>query len=176
MVAILNLSPTFQIVQEERRVFELEVEMRVESGNTGFVAELWGTIPNIVTAYLISPSGERSPVISIRQGSRYQLTFPFEQTVVDVEYQLFLRDGRSQLLFLKFDHPAQGIWKIGVQSLGRADGEFHIWLPVLLSLLLQFVCLCIPEVLYQQLPFYLPMLLVPAVNTVVCLILLETRV
>lgn len=107
-----------------------EVEMRVESGNTGFVAELWGTIPNIVTAYLISPSGERSPVISIRQGSRYQLTFPFEQTVVDVEYQLFLRDGRSQLLFLKFDHPAQGIWKIGVQSLGRADGEFHIWLPV----------------------------------------------
>ena len=33
MVAILNLSPTFQIVQEERRVFELEVEMRVE--------ELW---------------------------------------------------------------------------------------------------------------------------------------
>ena len=37
---------------------------------------------------------------------------------------------RSQLLFLKFDHPAQGIWKIGVQSLGRADGEFHIWLPV----------------------------------------------
>ena len=47
-----------------------EVEMRVESGNTGFVAELWGTIPNIVTAYLISPSGERSPVISIRQIGR----------------------------------------------------------------------------------------------------------
>ena len=36
-----------------------EVEMRVESGNTGFVAELWGTIPNIVTAYLISQSGEK---------------------------------------------------------------------------------------------------------------------
>ena len=107
-----------------------EVEMRVESGNTGFVAELWGTIPNVVTAYLVSPSGERSPVISIRQGSRYQLTFPFEQTTVDVEYRLFLRDGRSQLIFLKFDRPAQGIWKIGVQSLERADGEFHIWLPV----------------------------------------------
>ena len=107
-----------------------EVEMRVESGNTGFVAELWGTIPNVVTAYLVSPSGERSPVISIRQGSRYQLTFPFEQTTVDVEYRLFLRDGKSQLIFLKFDRPAQGIWKIGVQSLERADGEFHIWLPV----------------------------------------------
>ena len=86
-----------------------EVEMRVESGNTGFVAELWGTIPNVVTAYLVSPSGERSPVISIRQGSRYQLTFPFEQTIVDVEYRLFLRDGRSQLIFLKFDRPAQGV-------------------------------------------------------------------
>ena len=107
-----------------------EAEIRVENGNTGFVAELWSTIPNIVTAYLVSPSGERSPVISIRQGNRYQLTFPFEQTTVEVEYRLFLRDGRAQLIFLKFDRPVQGIWKIGVQALQRADGEYHIWLPV----------------------------------------------
>lgn len=60
----------------------------------------------------------------------------------------------------------------GILLFSTINESFHIWLPVLLSLLLQFVCLCIPEVLYQQLPFYLPMLLVPAVNTVVCLILL----
>ena len=50
----------------------------------------------------------------------------------------------------------------GILLFSTINESFHIWLPVLLSLLLQFVCLCIPEVLYQQLPFYLPMLLVPA--------------
>ena len=60
----------------------------------------------------------------------------------------------------------------GILLFSTIDESFRIWIPMLLSLLIQFVCLCIPEVLYQQLPFYMPMLLVPAVNTVVCLILL----
>lgn len=61
---------------------------------------------------------------------------------------------------------------VGILLFSTIDESFLIWLPMLLSLLIQFVLLCIPEVLYQQLPFYLSMLLVPAVNTVVCLILL----
>lgn len=60
----------------------------------------------------------------------------------------------------------------GILLFSTIDESFRIGLPVWLSLLIQFVCLCIPEVLYQQPPLYLPMLLVPAVNTVVCLILL----
>ena len=83
-----------------------------------------------MTAYLISPSGERSPVISIRQGIAISLHFHLSRRLWMWNTGCFLRNGKIQLLFLKFDHPAQGIWKIGVQSLGRADGEFHIWLPV----------------------------------------------
>ncbi len=107
-----------------------EVEIRVERGGTSFAAELWTTLPNVVTAYIVSPSGERSPSISIRQGSRFRFIFPFDQTKVEIEYRLFGLNNDSQLLFFRFDKPSQGIWRIGVEPVRVSDGEFHIWLPV----------------------------------------------
>ena len=107
-----------------------EVEVRVEKGSTGFVAELWTHLPNIMTAYLISPSGEKSPGISIRQGSRYTLTFPFDNTQVEVEYRLLTDNNDSQLIFFRFRNPAEGIWRIGVQPLHILDGIFHLWISM----------------------------------------------
>lgn len=108
----------------------VNAELRVENGNTGFTAELWTTLPNIVTAYLVSPSGERSPSISIRQGNEFSFTFPFEQTRVDVKYQLLMNNNDSQRLFFRFTNPAEGIWRLEVEALEISDGEFHIWLPL----------------------------------------------
>ena len=88
------------------------------------------TLPNIVTAYLVSPSGEKSPTISLRQGSRYQFEFPFDGTRTEVEYRLLIENDSSQLIFFRFRSPAEGIWKIGVEALGVSEGEFHIWLPL----------------------------------------------
>ncbi len=107
-----------------------EVQLRVEEGTTGFAAELWTSIPNIVTVYVTSPSGERSQTISLRQGSRYTLDFFLDGTQVDVEYRLQIDTGNSQLIFFRFTGVAPGIWTIGVQSLYLSDGEFHIWLPM----------------------------------------------
>lgn len=107
-----------------------EVEIRVEEGGTGFVAELWTTFPNIMTAYLVSPTGEKTPSISIRQGSRYTLTFSFDRTTVEVEYRLLMDNNDSQLLFFRFEGASAGIWKIGVEPLRVCDGVFHIWLPM----------------------------------------------
>ena len=107
-----------------------EVEIRVEEAGTRFVAELWTTLPNIVTAYLVSPSGERSPSISIRQASRYSLTFPFDNTTVEVEYRLLMDNNDSQLVFFRFLSAAAGIWRIGVEPLRVVDGAFHIWMSM----------------------------------------------
>lgn len=107
-----------------------EVELRVEEGNTGFAAELWTTLPNVVTVYLVSPSGEKSPSISVRQASRYSLKFPFDQTTVEVEYRLLMYNNDSQLLFFRFKGTASGIWRIGVEPLRVAGAAFHIWLSM----------------------------------------------
>ena len=108
-----------------------EVEIRVEEeGGRGFVAEFWATLPNIVTAYLISPTGERSPEISVRQGERYTFTFAFDQTKVDIEYRLLLNNNNSFLIFMRFLEPSQGIWRLGVVPQQIGDGEFHIWISM----------------------------------------------
>ena len=104
-----------------------EVEIRVEKGGTDFVAELWTTLPNIMTVYLVSPTGGRSPAISLRQGTRSELTFAFDRTTVEVEYRLLLENNDSQLIFFRFTGASEGIWKIGVLPLRIADGDFHIW-------------------------------------------------
>lgn len=108
-----------------------EVEIRVEEeSERGFVAEVWATLPNIVTAYLVSPTGERSPEISVRQGERYTFTFAFDRTVVDIEYRLLLNNNNSFLIFLRFSNPSKGIWRLGVIPQQIGDGEFHVWLSM----------------------------------------------
>ena len=108
-----------------------EVEIRVEEGNTkGFVAEIWTSIPNIFTAYLVTPSGEKSPEISIRQGEVYRFQFAFDNTTVDIEYRLLLNNSNSLLVFLRFLNPTAGVWKIGLSPVQTGDGEFHIWLSM----------------------------------------------
>lgn len=107
-----------------------EVEIRVGEGLGGFVAELWTDIPNLMTVSLISPSGETIPRIPIRQGSNAVFRFVFEETEVVVDYRLLVERNDSQLIFFRFKKPSPGIWKIIVQPVQLAGGEFHIWLPM----------------------------------------------
>lgn len=108
-----------------------EIEIRVEEGGgRGFVAEIWTEVPNIITAYLVSPTGERSPQISIRQGDTYEFTFAFDNTSVQIEYRLLLNNSNSLLVFMRFSEPSAGIWKLEVSPLQIGDGEFHVWLSM----------------------------------------------
>lgn len=105
-------------------------EIRVDEGVGGFAAEVWARLPDVVTLSMVSPSGERTRPISLRQGQKYHLVFTFDGTEVSIEYRLLLENDDSQLIFLRFDSPAQGIWKLELMPLQKAAGEVHIWLPV----------------------------------------------
>src|SRR5699024_6650738 len=68
--------------------------------------------------------------ISLRQGQKYNLFFTFDGTEVTLEYRLLLENNDSQLIFLRFTEPAEGVWKLELLSVQRAGGDVHIWLPV----------------------------------------------
>ncbi len=61
---------------------------------------------------------------------------------------------------------------IGILLFSTVNESFQIWQPMLISLLLQFVCLCIREVLYVNDVLNWSMFFIPAINVLVCLILL----
>ena len=108
-----------------------EVEIRVEEdGGRGFAAEIWTTLPNVIAAYLISPTGEKSPEISIRQGEKYEFSFAFDNTKIEIEYRLLLNNSKSSIMFLRFSNPSSGVWRVGVSTIQTGDGEFHIWLSM----------------------------------------------
>lgn len=107
------------------------IEIRVDEGIGGFAMELWTDIPNIFTVSVVSPGGERIPFVPLRQSASGQVyRFVFEKTVVYIDYRLFVERTNSELVFVRFEQPSAGIWKLEVEAERVANGEFHIWLPV----------------------------------------------
>lgn len=106
------------------------VEIRVAEDVKGFTMELWTEIPNIFAVSLVSPAGERIPLVPVRQGSGTVLNFVFERTKVYLDYRLLVERTNSELILMRFADPSPGIWRIVVEPQQLADGIFHMWLPV----------------------------------------------
>lgn len=105
-------------------------EIRVGGLVNGFVAELWSDIPNLVSVTVESPSGERFALPSLRNRETATHQFVLERTVVSANVMLPADNTNSQLIFLRFQNPTEGNWKLHVIPQVLADGIFHIWLPV----------------------------------------------
>lgn len=57
------------------------------------------------------------------------IPFLLEPTVITVNYQLIESGSGKQLIFMRFQAPTTGIWKIRVFNTQYLTGLFHLWLP-----------------------------------------------
>ena len=80
---------------------------------------------------------------------------------------LLCRQEGSDLFFTYFI-----IGLVGVLIFSYINEAFKVWLPILISLMFQMVCLSVQEVLLVNEVLNLQMFVIPAVNTLVCLLLL----
>lgn len=106
------------------------VEIEVGENERGFILELWGSAPNLFSIELQSPTGDFVPRIPARLGENRTIQFLLENTTVDIGYQIAEQESGAQLVFLRFNRPSAGIWKIGVYASGISPMEFHMWLPI----------------------------------------------
>ena len=109
-----------------------DVEIRVgkEEAERGFVLELWAADADTYTVGFISPSGERISRIPIIANNETSIPFLLDTTTITVNYQLIEAESGSQLIFMRFQTPAAGIWTVRVYNTQRFKGTFHMWLPV----------------------------------------------
>lgn len=113
---------------EEGESYE-NVEINVGSGVEGYYVEMWSQEPQRFLIDIISPTGERMPSEYIRSGGR-EYKFLFEDTRVTVDYRIVgLLDG-SQVIYIRFSKPTQGIWNIRVYQETEIAHIFHMWLPL----------------------------------------------
>ncbi len=107
------------------------VEINVEEGVPGFVAEIWGNAPGLLSVVVESPSGERLDNIIPNISASNEGDFVFEGSSVFVENIVVEPTTGDQLYFMRFSTPAKGIWKIIVkESINMLGQGFNLWLPL----------------------------------------------
>ena len=108
------------------------VELRVgdRESTRGFMTEFWGDSPGSYYMTIQSPTGEKLSVSTSLKNSTQELSFVFVETKVLVNYVPIERRTGNTLIFIRFQHPASGIWKFLVEEKIPGKSRFHIWLPV----------------------------------------------
>ncbi|MBU5447128.1 S8 family peptidase [Blautia sp. MSJ-36] len=116
------------IFSQERE--QIVTELRVAEREQGFTMEFWGEPPEIYGLSIQSPTGEILEVSSSIGSRTQELSFVFVETKVYVNYILIERQTGYSLVYIRFFHPASGIWKIFTKARNRQNVQFHMWLPV----------------------------------------------
>ena len=106
------------------------VELAVAENEKGFTMEFWAQEIELYTIGFISPTGEAVDPLPASTTDENAVTFLLEETKIRVYYQLADFSTGSQLILIRMEDPAPGIWRITVSASLRLRGGFHIWLPV----------------------------------------------
>lgn len=107
-----------------------EIEIQVSAGVDGFCMELWTENPNVLNVTVVSPSGGRTPLFSVRSNKTQEYRYILEGTEINIDYKLFLERSNASLIFFRLINPTEGIWKVIVEPIQVTEGVFHIWLPI----------------------------------------------
>ncbi len=107
-----------------------DVELFVSEGTRGFVAEFWAEPSDLFDVGFISPLGET--VLPSYSGPMSFQTFEFlrEATKISVYYSTLEMQSGQLLLFIRFENPSPGMWRLRVTNRSYVNGSFHMWLPI----------------------------------------------
>lgn len=105
----------------------VRAELRVGVGELGMTCEIWSKAAFVYAVEIISPSGQIAKRIPPRNGKSSIISFLFEDTMVDVYYQLYESFSGENLIAINWDRPASGVWTLNVYSRDGQNGYFDIW-------------------------------------------------
>lgn len=104
------------------------MEINVEKRGRGFVTEIWAKSLDVLSISIISPTGEIIPRIPARIGMSSEYAFLLENSRVYVDYQITESVAGQEIIFLRFESPAEGLWKVLIYSLTNLPGYFNAWM------------------------------------------------
>lgn len=108
----------------------VEVEINVEKDMPGFYLELWAAAPEEFAVTITAPSGRKLPQAASRISAHQEYNFLLEGTTVEIDYRSVGRTRGDQLVFVRFDKAAHGIWTMSVYPDTTITGNFNVWLPM----------------------------------------------
>lgn len=107
-----------------------EFEFEVANGESTFMINIRNYEVDIIEMEVISPLGESTDKIPFRNGSVYSTSFPLEDTIIIISYNIPYTKIGNQTTRIIFKKPTPGIWKIRLHGQSILNGTFHAWLPI----------------------------------------------
>lgn len=108
----------------------VDVELNIGAGEKGFVLEFWAKTPSLFSIGFITPSGEVIQKVPPRINNNEVISFLFDATVIYVDYRIVESRTGDLLIFMRFQSPMQGIWKLRIYREESFIGDFDLWLPI----------------------------------------------
>lgn len=89
-----------------------DVELRVGPDERGFTLELWARESELYNVGFLSPSGDETGRIRLSGDEERRIPFLLEGTTIHLNYTSSELATGSELILMRFNAPAAGIWKI----------------------------------------------------------------
>ena len=106
------------------------LEVRIGEQEKAFPVEIWNYIFDRISVNIISPSGEETGKIPVRNKFNEEIFLPLNNTRLNVRYITNNLEGSSQLTLIQFNNPSPGIWRIEIIGENILIGNIHSWLPI----------------------------------------------
>lgn len=115
-------------------MFEKEDEIKninfsVGNGEENLVLSVWVKRPDIVSAGLVSPSGEIIEPIPAKIITKQKVKFLLENSIVEFNYSLHEISTGDEHILITISNPVEGIWQLRLRGDYIATGRVDIWLP-----------------------------------------------
>lgn len=106
-----------------------DFELQIGEQDKDFSMEIWPYAPDRLTIDISTPSRESTQRIYPVIGECRQFNFIFTPSTIWVNNILFEEETGDQLILIRFQNTAPGIWYFRVQSIEEQPFSFHAWLP-----------------------------------------------
>lgn len=117
-------------VTEKEQTVPVELSVGSISGSPGgFSMEFCAEGASVFDLAFLSPTGRRISASSSGTMQAETVYFPVEKTSITIYSRLTSAYSGNQLIYLRFQDPAPGIWTLAVTCTAEPAGTFHIRLP-----------------------------------------------
>ena len=102
-------------------------ELRVDNNEKGLAFEIWSSSPEVYLLEIISPSGQIVNKLPARSGKSTVINFIFENTEIEVYYLQNEAIYGQNLIAVRMNRPAAGVWRFNVYSRDIYSGKYNVW-------------------------------------------------
>lgn len=124
-----NASHHYRGVFKEEEI-QVNIDLNIADGESGVFLNMWVPLPDELSIELISPSGETTGVFPFKPRQWQQKTFPLENTIIRVHYDLLEERAAEESIACMIINPLPGIWNIIIHGETLVNREFDIYLPI----------------------------------------------